>query len=157
MWLMLAFLALPLVEIALFVVIGGAIGLWLTLGWVVLSAILGVLILKGVARGGPISFTRDVRGLRDPMTPIAGRALTILGAGLLVLPGFLTDAMGLLFLLPPVQGVLAAALSRRLRTPGQSEHFSMTIDGDWTEAEPPEESAPQDTGKTLPPSGWTRH
>jgi UPF0716 protein FxsA len=157
MWLMLAFLALPLVEIALFVVIGGAIGLWLTLGWVVLSAILGVLILKGVARGGPISFTRDVRGLRDPMTPIAGRALTILGAGLLVLPGFLTDAMGLLFLLPPVQGVLAAALSRRLRTPGQSEHFSMTIDGDWTEAETPEAGAPKKPGKTLPPSGWTRH
>ena len=36
MWLMLAVLALPLVEIALFVVVGGAIGLWATLAWVVL-------------------------------------------------------------------------------------------------------------------------
>jgi UPF0716 protein FxsA len=62
MWLMLALLALPLIEIALFVVIGGAIGLWPTLAWVVLSVVLGVVILKLVARLGPISFDRDVRG-----------------------------------------------------------------------------------------------
>jgi UPF0716 protein FxsA len=155
MWLMLGILALPLVEIALFIIIGGAIGLWLTLGWVVLSAILGMLILARVARSGPISFDRDVRGLRDPMSPLAGRALTILGAGLLILPGFLTDVLGLVLMLPPMQGLLISFLSRRLRAASPARRYGVTIDGEWTEADAPADSSSED--KTLPPSGWTRH
>ncbi len=159
MWLLLALLALPLIEIALFVVIGGAIGLWLTLAWVVLSAVLGVLILKRVARLGPISFDRDVRALRDPMSPIAGRALTILGAGFLILPGFFTDVLGLLLLLPPVQGLLVSVFSRRLRQSEAVRHGSVTINGDWTEITPAPESriADEVPGAVQPPSGWTRH
>jgi UPF0716 protein FxsA len=154
MWLMLALLALPLVEIALFVVIGGAIGLWLTLTWVVLTLAAGILILRRVARMGPISFDRDIRSLRDPLAPIAGRALTILGAGFLVLPGFFTDALGVLLLLPPLQGLLLAALSRRLRQADAVRHGGVTIDGEWTEASP---ARAADTGERQPPSGWTRH
>jgi UPF0716 protein FxsA len=159
MWLMLALLALPLIEIALFVVIGGAIGLWWTLAWVVLSVVLGVLILKRVARLGPISFDRDVRSLRDPMSPIAGRALTILGAGLLILPGFFTDALGLLLLLPPVQGLLVSVFSQRLRQSDAVRHGSVTIEGDWTEVTPAGESQTTDAnaGAAEPPSAWTRH
>lgn len=157
MWLMLALLALPLIEIALFVVVGGAIGLWPTLAWVVLSAALGVLILKRVARLGPISFDRDVRSLRDPLSPIAGRALTILGAGLLILPGFFTDTLGLLLLLPPVQTLLVSVFSRRLRQSDATRHGSMTIDGDWTEVPPANEDRATDAGALQPPSGWTRH
>jgi UPF0716 protein FxsA len=156
---MLALLALPLIEIALFVLIGGAIGLWLTLAWVVLSAVLGVLVLRHVARLGPISFDRDVRALRDPMSPVAGRALTIVGAGLLVLPGFFTDALGLLLLLPPVQGMLVNVFARRLRKSDALRHGSVTINGEWTEVSPaPEGRIPDDgAGAEQPPSGWTRH
>jgi UPF0716 protein FxsA len=154
---MLALLALPLIEIALFVVVGGAVGLWPTLAWVVLSALLGVLVLKRIARLGPISFERDVRVLRDPLSPIAGRALAILGAGLLILPGFFTDALGLLLLLPPVQVLLIGVFSRRLRQPDSARHGSMTIDGDWTEVPPANENRATDTSEAQPPSGWTRH
>jgi UPF0716 protein FxsA len=158
MWLMLAVLALPLIEIALFVVVGGSIGLWATLAWVVLSAVLGVLILKRVARMGAISFDRDVKALRDPMSPIAGRALTILAAGLLILPGFFTDTLGLLLLLPPVQALLVRVFSRRLRQTATVHQSSITIDGDWVEVD----SAPNDDRASgpdaaQPPSGWTRH
>lgn len=157
MWLMLAVLALPLVEIALFVVVGGAIGLWATLAWVVLSAVLGVLILKRVARMGAISFDRDVKALRDPMSPIAGRALTILAAGLLILPGFFTDTLGLLLLLPPVQTLLVNMFSRRLRQSGAVHQASMTIEGDWSEV-PSERNDDQTAPDSAqPPSGWTRH
>lgn len=158
MWLLLALVALPLIEIALFVVIGGAIGLWATLAWVVLSAVLGVLILKRVARMGPISFDRDVKSLRDPMSPIAGRALTIVAAGLLILPGFFTDTLGLLLLLPPVQSLLINVFSRRLRKSGTVHQASVTIEGDWAEvpAAQNDDRAPgADAGQ--PPSGWTRH
>ncbi|MFN6005839.1 MAG: FxsA family protein, partial [Paracoccaceae bacterium] len=46
MWIILAILAWPLVEIALFVTLGGTLGLWLTLAWVLLTGVIGVLILK---------------------------------------------------------------------------------------------------------------
>ena len=157
MWLMLAVLALPLVEIALFVVVGGAIGLWATLAWVVLSAVLGVFILKRVARMGAISFDRDVRALRDPMAPIAGRAFSILAAGLLILPGFFTDTLGLLLLLPPVQALLVTMFARRLRQAGAVHQASMTIEGDWAEVPPERNDDETRTESPHPPSGWTRH
>lgn len=157
MWLMLAVLALPLVEIALFVVVGGAIGLWATLAWVMLSALLGVLVLRRVARMGAISFDRDVKALRDPMSPIAGRALTILAAGLLILPGFFTDTLGLLLLLPPMQTLLVRMFSRRLRQSGNVQQSSMTIEGDWSEVQPPRNDDQPGPDSAQPPSGWTRH
>jgi UPF0716 protein FxsA len=157
MWLMISVLALPLIEIALFVVVGGAIGLWATLAWVVLSAVLGVLILKRVARMGAISFDRDVKALRDPMSPIAGRALTILAAGLLILPGFFTDTMGLLLLMPPVQTLLVNMFARRLRQSGAMHQASMTIEGDWAEVAPERPDDQAGPSSAQPPSGWTRH
>lgn len=160
MRLMMVLLGLPLIEIALFVVIGGAIGLWLTLAWVVGSAVLGVLILKRVARLGPISFTGDVRALRDPASPIARRALTIVAALMLILPGFFTDTLGLLLLLPPVQRAIVGFFARRVRNDGTARQTSMTIDGDWSEVNPDSTHTPPNSvasNSDQPPSGWTRH
>jgi UPF0716 protein FxsA len=155
MWLMLAFLALPLIEIALFVVLGGAIGLWLTLAWVVLAVVFGVLILKKVARLGPISFQRDVQTLRDPTSPVAQRALTVLAAVLLIVPGFFTDAAGLLLLLLPVQTLIIGHFAGRGGQGSAARSASMTIDGEWSEVSPPADNWKSDTPE--PPSGPTRH
>jgi UPF0716 protein FxsA len=158
MWLILALVALPLIEIALFVVVGGAIGLWATLVWVVLSAVLGFFTLRWVARLGPISFDRDVKALRDPMSPIAGRALTILAGVLLILPGFFTDTIGLLLLLQPVQGLVIRILARRFGPVESVQQAGMTIDGDWTEASPAQTGSGASDGDAVPPSsGLTRH
>lgn len=158
MWLILGFLALPLVEIALFVVIGGAIGLWATLAWVMLSVVLGVLILKWLARMEPIMVGPDIRSLRDPLSPLARRALLIVAAGLLILPGFFTDFLGLLLLVPLVQSLILRFLSRRLRQSGMAYRASMTIDGDWTEvSNSPEDRRAADAEPPQPPSKWTQH
>jgi UPF0716 protein FxsA len=156
MWLLLALVALPLIEIALFVVIGGAIGLWATLAWVVLSAVLGFLTLRWVARLGPISFSRDVNALRDPTSPVAARALTILAGFLLILPGFFTDAMGLLLLLQPVQALLIRILTKRFNQNQATYQASVTIEGDWTEA-PGADNGRSEGSPGQSPSGMTRH
>jgi UPF0716 protein FxsA len=121
MWIILAILAWPLAEIALFVTLGGALGLWLTLAWVLLSAVIGVLILKSLSVSGAIrgrqEFVEGFRGrlAEDPLSPIAHQALIGGAAVLLILPGFLTDALGLLFLVPPVRMLLIRVLARRMR------------------------------------------
>ena len=103
MWIVLGLLALPLVEIGLFVTLGAKLGLWLTLGWVVLTGVLGVLLLKSMALAGGETLRRGFReGLQDPLSPLAHRALVGVAAVLLILPGFFTDALGLVLLLPPV-------------------------------------------------------
>ncbi len=115
MWVLLGVLALPLVEIALFVTLGSALGLGLTLVWVILSGVLGVALLRRVALSGRL---RDEfrEGLQDPLSPVANRALVGVAAVLLILPGFFTDTLGLILLLPPVRGLIIRMLARRVQS-----------------------------------------
>ncbi len=121
MWIILAILALPLVEIALFVTLGGSIGLWLTLAWVLLTGVVGVLILRTLSVSGAIrgrqEFVEGFRGrvAEDPLSPMAHQALIGAAAVLLILPGFFTDAMGLLLLVPFVRTILIRLAARRMQ------------------------------------------
>ncbi|MBZ0123079.1 MAG: FxsA family protein, partial [Roseovarius sp.] len=94
MWLLLAFLTVPLIEIALFIQVGGAIGLWPTLGIVVLTAVLGAWMVRsqGALALGQLrtSFSR----LEDPAEPLAHAAMILVSGALLLTPGLFTDAVG---------------------------------------------------------------
>lgn len=153
MWVLLFVLSVPLIEIGLFVTVGGAIGLWPTLAWVILSAALGVLVLKRVARHGAVTLRRDMGELHNPLSPIAHRVMVVLAGGLLFLPGFFTDAVGLLLLIRPVRIGIIKLIGLRLSKFSKMNSQTMTIDGDWQEVSPPESPAkPSNT-----PSDWTRH
>lgn len=158
----LAFLAWPLIEIALFVVIGGRIGLWATLAWVILTAVAGIFILRFEAARGAVLMRDGLGGRGLPEgAPVAG-LMRALAAVLLILPGFLTDAFGLLLLLPPLQALVSGAVMKRVKIirPGSAQGFgagrnwprgedSGVIDGEWVEV-PPEANR-----NRRPPSGWT--
>jgi UPF0716 protein FxsA len=130
MWVLLAFLAVPLIEIGLFVTLGGAIGLWPTLLWVLLSAALGILVLKGIATTGSVSLSNDMKEMADPLSPIAHRVMVVLAGGLLLLPGFFTDAVGLLLLIPPLRTLFIRLVARRLKATGRVVQTTV-IDGEW--------------------------
>lgn len=119
MWIILGILALPLVEIALFVTLGAKLGLWLTLAWVLLTAIGGVLVLRTLSRSG-MAQTDFVEGFRgrmaeDPLSPVVHQGLVAVAALLLILPGFFTDTLGILLLIPPVRTALIRMSARRLQ------------------------------------------
>lgn len=117
MWVVLGVLALPLVEIALFVTLGAELGLGLTLAWVVLTGVLGVFLLKSLALAGRRGLREGLQeGLHNPLSPIAHKALMGVAAVLLILPGFFTDTLGLILLLPPVRGLIIRQMSRRMRS-----------------------------------------
>ena len=146
MWLFAAILGWPLLEIALFVVIGGEIGLWATLAWVVLSAVLGVLVLRLTAARQAFALRGGLQGLRDPVQMAAAGMLSFLGGVLLLLPGFFSDALGLSLLVPPVQTLLSRRLLKGavVMRKGQPRDDDV-IEGEFTEAPPRGGS-----------SGWTR-
>lgn len=144
MWIFAAFLALPLIEIGLFVTLGGALGLWLTLGFVLGSAVLGGFIL----RRGAIGVQKGRAGLMR----LAGSGFSMLAAILLILPGFLTSFIGALLLIPLVQRGLVLLIGQRLAARGFAFGTAPTaqddvIDADYT-------VMPQGD-RPLTPSKWT--
>lgn len=155
MWFPVLLLVWPLVEIALFVTVGSAIGLWATLAVVVGTGVLGVWLIRRQGLHAGERLRQAMAARRDPG---AGIAETVLGLGsgmLLILPGFLTDALGLVLLVPAVRRWVAAALARRagssrvVWTEGPGARTGPdVIDGTWEELPP--------TETRRPPSGWTR-
>lgn len=106
MFVFLALLFVPLMEIALFVSIGGEIGLTATLLVVLVTALIGSITIR---RQG-LNTLQKLRTLKaDQEAPIVMIEGVMVGAaGLLLLtPGFLTDAIGFLLLIPPVRRYLA--------------------------------------------------
>ena len=158
MWLFALLVALPLIEIGLFVTVGAAIGLWGTLAWVLGTGFAGVAIIRAQGMRGMVDLRREADLMRNPLSPLAHGALKVLAGMMLILPGFLTDAVGLLLLIAPLRSLLIGALAARIVAAGQRveprgavrrESQSEVIDAEYTVI------APEDREK-RPPSGWTR-
>lgn len=160
MWLFAGFLALPLIEIALFVTVGGWLGLWLTLAIVLGTGTFGVMVIRWQGVHAVDGLRRAVQLRRDPMGQVADSALVVLAGVLLILPGFLTDSCGLLLLVPPVRRLMVQGLSARVRVDTAGTGAGMrrsgpdVIDGEFFEIG---QELPEDAPTGRPPSGWTRH
>ncbi|MEM9708365.1 MAG: FxsA family protein [Pseudomonadota bacterium] len=155
MWLFLLFLAVPLIEIGLFIQIGGLIGLWPTLAIVVLTAFIGTFLVRSQGIQAIGNLKGSLEQLRDPTEALAHGAMILFSGALLLTPGFFTDAVGFLLLLPPFrQGVIRYVRARvkvasvQYGTAHQSQADEQTIDGTYEEVPPEPRSGP---------SGWTRH
>ena len=110
----LGILAMPLIEIALFVLVGRGLGVWLTLGLVLLSTFAGGLLLRwlGLAMVGQIRSTVSARKL--PGQRAADAMMIGIAALLLIVPGFFTSTLGLILLLPPVRSLIYGWFSKRI-------------------------------------------
>lgn len=124
--LILLFIAVPIVELAILLEIGEAIGLWWTLALLIADSILGSLLMRSQGRRAWSRFTEAVRAGRPPAREVIDGALIVLGGALLVTPGFLSDVGGLAFLLPPSRAVIRRVLARRI---GKRMVVSMTATG----------------------------
>lgn len=94
---------LPILEIAGFIVVGGRIGVLPTIGLTLLSVVVGVALLRSQGAGA-VSRIRAAAGSgKVPGRELAHGAMIMLAGILLIIPGFLTDIVGLLLFLPPVR------------------------------------------------------
>lgn len=128
----LVFLLVPLIEIGLFIVIGQAIGLWPTLLGVLVTALIGSAIIRSQG----LTLISDIqRHMRAGMLPaqqlFEGLIVGIAGA-LLLTPGYFTDTIGFLLLVPPLRRALYDQLKTRIRVEtvgGASYRSRRTDDG----------------------------
>lgn len=158
MWLFMAFLLVPLIEIALFIQVGGAIGLWATLLIVILTAVIGTWLVRSQGLMAMGNLRQSFSNLQDPTEPLAHGAMILFSGALLLTPGFFTDALGFALLMPPVR----SAVFRYLRSRIKVQQFEMggqhsrtrtnvdVIDGEFSEVDPSKRPTHQ-------PSGWTKH
>jgi UPF0716 protein FxsA len=158
-WIILSFLAVPIIEIALFVKIGGAIGLLPTLGIVVLSAILGTYVIRLQGLRALERLRASAQSGGDPVGPIAHGALTFFAGILLILPGFFTDTLGLLLLIPQVRALLigwgASRVTVRAASFVQARRGS-TAPGGGETIEADYEIVDDGGSRRRGTSGWTR-
>lgn len=159
MWLLALFVAVPMIEIALFIQVGSAIGLGWTLLIVLLTAIAGTFLVRAQGLQVLSDLRRSLHELHDPSAPLAHGAMILFSGALLLTPGFFTDAVGFLLLVPGVRSALIRHVAARVKV----ERFQMgperqanrpahsdIIDGEYHDV-PPEHRP------THKPSGWTRH
>jgi UPF0716 protein FxsA len=155
--LLVAFVIVPLAEIALLIEVGAWLGVWPTLALVVLSAIVGTWMLR---RQGFGVLARAQRLLEQGAMPVSevfeGFCLLVAGA-LLLTPGFITDVVGAVLILPPVRALLYRRLGHYLERhaaqapgprPAAPNGHGTVVNGEFEELEV-EEAPP-------PRGGWDR-
>lgn len=115
------FIIVPIVELFVIIQVGGAIGVLPTVGLLVLGSVLGSVLMRSQGRAAWRDFQAATASGRVPAREVLDGALVIFGGALLLTPGFATDALGLLLLLPPTRAIvrrmLVDGVARRMLGP----------------------------------------
>lgn len=168
--LLVAFIALPLAEIGVFITVGQRIGVGMTLGLILLTAVLGAVLLR---QQGFAVLQRAQRQFDRGSIPVLEvfEGLCLLVAGVLLLtPGFITDGLGALLLLPPVRQMLYRQVRTRLEAhmrradggagPGGPSRPERVIEAEFEEIDPgqhePGREGQQEDRMPPPRGGWNR-
>jgi UPF0716 protein FxsA len=113
--LVLVFIVLPIAEIYVIIKVGEAIGVLPTIALLILDAFLGAALLRSQGRAAWRRFNQALAEGRVPGREIFDGAMVILGGAFLLTPGFITDVIGALLLIPPTRAVFRGAVARMAR------------------------------------------
>jgi UPF0716 protein FxsA len=111
---LLALIAVPLLELAAFVAVGLSVGWLLAIALLAGMSLLGVFALRAEGRAALAGVSLAASERRSPGPAALDAALGLLGAVLLVIPGFVTGVVGAVLLISPTRHALRRALSRHL-------------------------------------------
>ena len=107
--LLLVFIVVPIAELAVIIQVGEQIGVWWTIAILIADSVLGSLLMRSQGRAAWLRFNQALQSGRPPAREALDGVLVIFGGALLLTPGFLTDILGLVLLIP-----LTRALARRV-------------------------------------------
>jgi UPF0716 protein FxsA len=120
--LVVVFIVVPILELYVIIKVGGLIGVMATLLLLLAMSLLGAFLLRHQGRGAWLRFNEAIAQRRFPGREVADGLMITVGGVLLLTPGFITDAVGLLLLFPPTRAIarrlLRAYAGRRLLVVG---------------------------------------
>jgi UPF0716 protein FxsA len=124
--LILLFIAVPIAEIYVIIQVGEAIGALPTIAILVADSVLGSWLLRSQGRAAWRRFNLAVAEGRPPGREVLDGVLIVFGGALLITPGFITDVLGVVLLLPPTRAAIRALIVRNFRS-----RLVTTMAGGW--------------------------
>jgi UPF0716 protein FxsA len=125
--LLIVFIVVPIVELYVIIQVGQAIGVVPTLFLLLLSAVLGTVLLRSQGRAVWRRFNQALNERRVPHREVLDGVLVIFGGALLLTPGFVTDVVGILFLLPlsraGIRGFISKLFIGRVALSGRAAYW----------------------------------
>jgi UPF0716 protein FxsA len=146
MWIFIALLVIPLIEIRIFALVAGAIGLLPALLLCLLAAIAGTAILRAEGFRTLIAVQGCLIRKEMPVRAVFDGVCRIMAGILLILPGFFSDFLAVLLLTPQVQAQAYRIMGRRFDEQGRPRDPSV-IEGDYVRVDR-EELPPRDSDQT---------
>ncbi len=116
---LLVLIGVPIVEIAVFIQVGGWIGLAPTIATVVLTALVGTALLRHQGFATLMKVRESLAAGRLPMAEVFDGVCLLVAGILLLTPGFVTDAIGLLLFVPPLRAAVRRWLAAYLLSSGR--------------------------------------
>jgi UPF0716 protein FxsA len=116
------FIVMPILEMLILIKVGSLIGAWYTIGLVLLTAIIGVNLLKKQGLSTLMRAQQKAQYGELPVSEIGEGLLLAVAGALLLTPGFVTDAVGFALLSPAVRRELAKGLAKRMVVTGQANY-----------------------------------
>lgn len=104
--LILIFIAVPVIELALLIQLGSWLGFWPTIGLIVLTAFIGTAVLRQQGLETMNRMSAEMSRGEPPVEPLIDGVFIVVAGAFLLTPGVLTDAVGLLLLIPPIRRVI---------------------------------------------------
>jgi len=112
-WLLIAaFIVVPILEIYVIIQVGQVIGAWWTILLLIADSIVGSWLIRREGRRAWLALTTALQSGRMPATELADGGLILVGGTLMLSPGFVTDAVGILLVLPFTRPIARRFLSR---------------------------------------------
>lgn len=109
---LLILLVASLVELTVLIVVGNAIGVLATIGLLIVASLIGAALLRREGTRTLVAFNEAVRTRRPPHRELIDGMLIAAAAVFIVIPGFVSDVLGLLLLLPPTRALVRRRMLR---------------------------------------------
>jgi UPF0716 protein FxsA len=139
------FILVPLAELYVILQVGDAIGVWWTILLLAADSVLGSLLLRSQGRSVWRRFNEALAMGRMPHREVQDGVLIVFGGAFLITPGFITDVVGVLLLVPPTRALIrrfamrrvGRRMTMRVSAPGGGPPGDYDVEGTATEYEPP--------------------
>jgi UPF0716 protein FxsA len=151
--LLILFVLVPIIEMWVLIEVGSKIGALPTIGLVLLTACLGLALLRRQGAGALARAQEKLRAQQMPVREMADGLFFAVGGALLLTPGFVTDAIGFACLTPGVRTLLMSAIAKQLVGSGRMHGFNSNVNSgsksqndDFFDAQ----TKPSEVSKTKP-------
>lgn len=144
--LILIFIVVPIAELYVIIQVGEAIGALPTIALLIADSVLGSWLLRSQGRTVWLRFNHALAAGRPPAREVVDGGLVIFGGALLITPGFISDVLGALLLIPPTRALVRRWLGHHFRSrllvgfarraPGRRRSHAYDVDGTAVDHDP---------------------